>query len=67
MRHAYIRGIIGLIWLAAAIACGISGIFPMMGLYVILAIAFLYSAYTIRKRRQRGQMIWTRRFWISRI
>ena len=49
MRHAYIRGIIGLIWLAAAIACGISGIFPMMGLYVILAIAFLYSAYTIWK------------------
>lgn len=55
MRHAYIRGIIGLIWLAAAIACGISGIFPMMGLYIILAIAFLYSAYTIWKREKDGK------------
>ena len=55
MRHAYIRGIIGLIWLAAAIACGISGIFPMMGLYIILAIAFLYSAYTIWKKEKDGK------------
>ena len=46
MRHIYIRGIIGLIWLVADIVCGISGNFPMMGLYIVLAGAFLYSAYT---------------------
>ncbi len=32
MRHIYIRGMIGLIWLIAAIVCGVSGNFPMMGL-----------------------------------
>lgn len=37
MRHIYIRGIIGLIWLAAAIVCGVSGSFPMMGLYLVSA------------------------------
>ena len=46
MRHIYIRGMIGLIWLIAAIVCGGSGSFPMMGLYIILAGVFLYSAYT---------------------
>lgn len=55
MRHAYIRGIIGLIWLAAAIVCGMSGSIPMMGLYVILAIAFLYSAYTIWRKEKDGK------------
>ena len=29
MRHIYIRGIIGLIWLVAAIVCGVSGNFPL--------------------------------------
>ena len=49
MRHIYIRGMIGLIWLAAAIVCGVSGGFPMMGLYLVLAGVFLYSAYTAWK------------------
>ena len=31
MRHIYIRGSLGLIWLVAAIVCGVSGNFPMMG------------------------------------
>ena len=30
MRHIYIRGIIGLIWLIAAIVCGVSGNFPIV-------------------------------------
>ena len=54
MRHIYIRGIIGLIWLVAAIVCGISGNFPMMGLYLVLAGAFLYSAYTAWKKEKDG-------------
>lgn len=52
MRHIYIRGIIGLIWLVAAIVCGISGNFPMMGLYLVLAVAFLYSAYAVWKKEK---------------
>ena len=55
MRHFYIRGIIGLVWLAAAIVCGISGVFPMTGLYMVLAGAFLYSAYATWKKEKDGQ------------
>ena len=55
MRHIYIRGSLGLIWLVAAIACGISGNFPMMVLYLSLAGAFLYSAYTIWKKEKDGK------------
>lgn len=45
MRHVYIRGLVGLIWLVAAIVSGISGNFEMTVLYVILGGVFLYSAY----------------------
>jgi hypothetical protein len=47
MRHVYIRGILGLIWLAAAIVSGSM-------LYVILGAVFLYSAYTTRKKGKKG-------------
>ena len=55
MRHIYIRGIIGLIWLVAAIVCGVSGNFPMMGLYLVLAGVFLYSAYAAWKKEKDGK------------
>ena len=55
MRHIYIRGIIGLIWLIAAIICGGSGNFQMTGLYIILSDVFLYSAYTAWKREKDGK------------
>lgn len=55
MRHIYIRGIIGLIWLAAAIVCRVSGNFPMMGLYLVLAGVFLYSAYATWKKEKDGK------------
>ncbi len=55
MRHIYIRGIIGLIWLAAAIVCGVSGSFPMMGLCIGLAGVFLYSTYTVWKKEKDGK------------
>ena len=51
MRHIYIRGIIGLLWLVAAIVCGVSGNFPMMGLYLV----FLYSAYATWKKEKDGK------------
>jgi len=65
MRHIYIRGFIGLIWLAAAIVCGVSGNFPMMGLYIVLAGALLYFAYAVLKKekgRPRGRARWEKRF-----
>lgn len=55
MRHVYIRGIIGLVWFIAAIVCGASGSFEMMGLYIILAGASLYSAYTAWKKEKGGR------------
>ncbi len=55
MHHIYIRGIIGLIWLIAAIVCGVSGSFPTMGLYILLAGVFLYSAYTVWKKEKGGK------------
>ncbi len=57
MRHIYIRRSLGLIWLVAAIVCGISGNILMMGLYLGLAGAFLYSAYTIWKKEKDGKEV----------
>lgn len=51
MRHIYIRSFIALIWLAAAIYCGISGNLEMTGLYLVLGGVFLYSARTIWKKK----------------
>ena len=50
MRHVYFRGIIGLIWLAAAIVSSVSGNFEMSALYAILSGVFLYSVYTTWKK-----------------
>ncbi len=55
MRHIYIRGVIGLIWLAAAIVCGVSANFPMMGLYLVLAAIFLYFTYAGWKNDKDGK------------
>jgi hypothetical protein len=52
MRHVYIRGLVGLIWLVAAIVSGISGNFEMTVLYVILGGVFLYSAYATWKKEK---------------
>ena len=45
MRHVYIRGIIGLIWLMVAVVSIVSGNLKMSVLYVILGSIFIYSAY----------------------
>lgn len=52
MRHVYIRGIMGLIWLAVAVISGISGSLETAGLYVILSGVFLYSAYAVWKKER---------------
>ncbi len=52
MHHVVIRGVLGLIWLTAAIVSGIAGSFETAFLYVVLGGVFLYSAYAIRKKDQ---------------
>lgn len=54
MRHVYIRGIMGLIWVAAAIVSVMSGNFMMAVLYVILGGAFFFSAYKTWKKDNKG-------------
>ena len=54
MRHVYIRGIMGLIWVAATIVSVMSGNFMMAVLYVILGGAFFFSAYKTWKKYNKG-------------
>lgn len=54
-HHIWIRGVIGLVWLAAAILRGVSGSFQMAGVYIILAGVFLYSAYAAWKKEKDGK------------
>ena len=46
MRHIYIRAILALIWLVAAIVSAASGNSEMMVLYILITDLFIYSAYT---------------------
>ena len=50
MRHAYIRGILALIWLVAAVVSGLSGNLGGAGLYVLMGAAFGYSAWASWKK-----------------
>lgn len=54
MRHVYFRGIISLIWLTAAVVCGIAGNIEMAVLYVVLGGIFLYSAYSTWRKSGKG-------------
>ena len=53
MRHVYIRGILALIWLAAAVVSGVSGNLKWVGLYVLMGAAFGYSAYASWKKEKK--------------
>lgn len=55
MRHIYIRGILALIWLVAAIVSGVSGNLEMAVLYVIMGGVFLYSAYSVWIKEKSGK------------
>lgn len=48
MRHVWIRGILALVWLAAALISG-------GALYVIMGMVFLVSAYSAWKREKNGK------------
>lgn len=45
MRHVYIRSILALVWMAAAIVGG--NIF-----FVVMGLMFLYSAYAVWKKEK---------------
>ena len=55
MRHAYIRGILALIWLVAAVVSGLSGNLEWAGLYVLMGAAFGYSAWASRKKTKNDE------------
>ena len=50
MRHVYIRGILALLWLAAAVFSAVSGDLEWAGLYVLMGAAFGYSAWASWKK-----------------
>ena len=52
MRHVVIRGILALIWLAAAAVSGLSDNLEWAGLYVLMGAAFGYSAYASWKKEK---------------
>lgn len=55
MRHVYMRGIFAIIWLAAAMVCGVSGNPEMAIFYVAMGGVFLYSAYSAWKKEKNGR------------
>ena len=55
MRHVYIRGILALIWLAAAVVSGLSGNLEMTGLYVLMGAAFGYFAWASWKKEKNNK------------
>ena len=52
MRHFYDRLIMGIVWLAAAAVSAVKANISLAALYVVLGIVFLWSAYSIRKKKK---------------
>lgn len=55
MRHVTVRGILALIWLAAAVVSGLSGNLEWAGLYVLMGAAFGYSAWASWKKEKNNK------------
>ena len=55
MRHVTIRGILALIWLAAAVVSGLSGNLEMTGLYGLMGAAFGYFAWASWKKEKNNK------------
>ncbi len=52
MKHMLMRLIIGLVWLAAAIISAVTRNVSMVIFYGMMGGAFLYSAYSIWRKRE---------------
>lgn len=55
MCHVYIRGIFTLIWMVAALVTGICGNLGLAALYIAIGALFLYSAYSMWKKNNKGE------------
>ncbi len=55
MRHCYIRLVIGLVWLVAAVICAMNANTSMMAMYGCLALVFFYTAYSIWKKDKQSR------------
>ena len=55
MRHFYFRLILGIVWLAAAVASAVKANMPFAALYAMLGIVFLWSAYSIWKKEKKDK------------
>lgn len=56
MRHTVIRGILALVWLAAAVASLTSGEHGMAAMYGVIGIVFAYMTVTgAKKSRREGE------------
>ena len=55
MRHFYLRLLVGMVWLAAAIVSAMKGNMTMLAVGGGAAAGFLYSAYTIWKKEKGGK------------
>jgi hypothetical protein len=54
MRHLVFRGVLAVIWVVAAIICGINGDMEMAALYAVLGVVFGYTFLTMWKKRKEG-------------
>lgn len=55
MRHVYIRGILAVVWLAAAVVSGGAGMMANTALYIVMAGVFAFSAHSMWKREKNGK------------
>ena len=50
MRHFYLRLLVGILWLIVAVISIVKGSGFVSALYAVLGAAFLYSAWTMRRK-----------------
>lgn len=55
MRHVYIRGILAVVWLAAAVVSGGAGMMANTALYIVMAGVFAFSAHSMWKEEKNGK------------
>jgi len=52
MRHFYFRFLFGFVWLGAAVVSAVNANSSFAALYALLGIVFLWSAYSIWKKKK---------------
>lgn len=52
MYHIIFRTFLAIVWMVVAIVCGVKGNGQMAAVYGAIGIAFLYSAISMKKKRE---------------